>query len=315
MSHVTNEKASGRRPNRSAAGRRAQYDRAHAKSIQLMLRTMKSMEHRGCKKSRMGNALCRALSEGAEHPCAYPHRRMDAEHFEVMEKLRSQDERVCKMASTITGMYETQFHMLQMLHNYSREAPSVAPVAPMAAPSGEDAYDETEWHHDGYDGSTSVDNESIVDSVAVQVPLVPVEPHLLSFADKRGLFSQSHNAEPTPPPSPRAYNNVEADASDDEDTDSVSGGVARQDPHYGKLVKCVDGDTGSIEYGFVLKVLIGRRSGIRYYLVQFAEYCQQWQLHKLLHPDHHTSAGDSDYLPNDIRGLMKRHFGNELRPM
>ena len=51
-----------KRPNRPAAARRQQYERAHAKSVQVLLRSFQALRHRGCQPTRFGKAL-RALLE------------------------------------------------------------------------------------------------------------------------------------------------------------------------------------------------------------------------------------------------------------
>ena len=54
--------ARGSRPRRTAAARRAQHDRAHARAVQLLLRSFASLrEHRGGQPSRLGVALAAAL--------------------------------------------------------------------------------------------------------------------------------------------------------------------------------------------------------------------------------------------------------------
>lgn len=65
-------------------------------------------------------------------------------------------------------------------------------------------------------------------------------------------------------------------ADDKEDTDSISGAAHRQDRHYQSLVKSVDEDSGDTIYGRVVKICIGRRTGTRYYMVQFGDSLQRW---------------------------------------
>lgn len=53
-----------RRPNRPAASRRQQYHRAHARNIQAMLKALDCLDHRGCRRSQLGESLHRALHGG-----------------------------------------------------------------------------------------------------------------------------------------------------------------------------------------------------------------------------------------------------------
>ncbi len=50
-----------RRPNRTAADRRAQYERATARAVSKLLTSFESLEHRGCQRSRLAAALDTAL--------------------------------------------------------------------------------------------------------------------------------------------------------------------------------------------------------------------------------------------------------------
>ena len=60
--------APGARPRRSAAARREQRDRAMSRAVQLFVKGFEALDsHRGCRSSRMGHALYRALR--AEPPC------------------------------------------------------------------------------------------------------------------------------------------------------------------------------------------------------------------------------------------------------
>jgi len=67
-----------KRPNRSAAERREQYDRAHAKVAQTLIKGLMALEHRGCRRTKLGDALLLLLStqqaqadHGAEDPMLY----------------------------------------------------------------------------------------------------------------------------------------------------------------------------------------------------------------------------------------------------
>jgi len=68
-----------RRPNRSAAARRAQYSRAHARVVQLLLREFVAFNHRGCSSSRLGSALVVALGSGGPSAAASPDGGHDAQ--------------------------------------------------------------------------------------------------------------------------------------------------------------------------------------------------------------------------------------------
>jgi len=52
------------RPNRPAAARTPQYRRAQARSLQVLLRSFKSLDHKGCQRSQIGAALYEALLTG-----------------------------------------------------------------------------------------------------------------------------------------------------------------------------------------------------------------------------------------------------------
>lgn len=64
-----------RRPNRSAASRRQQYARAHARVIQTLLRDFAALQHRGCQPTALGQALVTILdAKNAVPPttCFFP---------------------------------------------------------------------------------------------------------------------------------------------------------------------------------------------------------------------------------------------------
>ena len=67
----------GKRPNRSAAARRDQYDRAHARVAQTLIKSFVALDHRGCRRTKLGNALLLLLStqqpadHGAENSMLY----------------------------------------------------------------------------------------------------------------------------------------------------------------------------------------------------------------------------------------------------
>eukprot|EP00959_Pyramimonas_sp_CCMP1952_P277117 5793028-Pyramimonas_sp.AAC.1 len=50
-----------RRPNRTAAGRRAQYRRAEARAVSHLLDTFAALVHRGSEPTRLASALVSAL--------------------------------------------------------------------------------------------------------------------------------------------------------------------------------------------------------------------------------------------------------------
>ena len=60
---------SRKRQNRSAAGRREQYDRAHARVAQTLIKGFMALDHRGCKRTKLGDALLLLLStqQPADH--------------------------------------------------------------------------------------------------------------------------------------------------------------------------------------------------------------------------------------------------------
>jgi len=51
-----------KRPNRSAAERREQYDRAHAKVAQTLTKGLTALDHHGCRRTKLGDALLLLLS-------------------------------------------------------------------------------------------------------------------------------------------------------------------------------------------------------------------------------------------------------------
>lgn len=53
-----------RRPNRPARSRRQQYRRSQARNVQELLRVMVSLDHRGCRRSQLGESLFKVLQEG-----------------------------------------------------------------------------------------------------------------------------------------------------------------------------------------------------------------------------------------------------------
>lgn len=67
----------GKRPNRSAAARRDQYDRAHARVAQTLIKGFVALDHCGCRRTKLGNALLLLLStqqpadHGAENSMLY----------------------------------------------------------------------------------------------------------------------------------------------------------------------------------------------------------------------------------------------------
>ena len=57
-----------KRPNRSAADRREQYDRAHARVAQTLVKGFLALNHRGCRRTKLGDALPLLLStQPADH--------------------------------------------------------------------------------------------------------------------------------------------------------------------------------------------------------------------------------------------------------
>jgi len=60
---------SRKRQNRSAAGRREQYDRAHARVAQTLIKGFMALDHRGCKRTKLGDALLLLLAtqQPADH--------------------------------------------------------------------------------------------------------------------------------------------------------------------------------------------------------------------------------------------------------
>ena len=56
-----------RRPNRSAKERRGQAHRAEARTVQRLLKVFSSLDHRGCRRSRLGAAMVEALSRQTDH--------------------------------------------------------------------------------------------------------------------------------------------------------------------------------------------------------------------------------------------------------
>ena len=58
-----------KRPNRPAAQRREQYERAHAKVAQTLIKGLTALNHRGCQRTKLGDALLVLLStkQQADH--------------------------------------------------------------------------------------------------------------------------------------------------------------------------------------------------------------------------------------------------------
>ena len=56
------------RPNRPAAQRRQQYDRAHARVAETLIKGLMSLNHRGCRRTKLGEALLHLLSSEAAQP-------------------------------------------------------------------------------------------------------------------------------------------------------------------------------------------------------------------------------------------------------
>ena len=56
-------RAHRRRPNRPANARREQYARAHARVAQTLVKDLLALNHRGCRRSKLGDVLLRLLSE------------------------------------------------------------------------------------------------------------------------------------------------------------------------------------------------------------------------------------------------------------
>lgn len=59
--------ANRKRQNRSAAGRRQQYDRAHARVVQTLIKGFTALDHRGCRRTKLGDSLFLLLSAHADH--------------------------------------------------------------------------------------------------------------------------------------------------------------------------------------------------------------------------------------------------------
>jgi len=61
-----------KRPDRSARARREQYARAHARVAQTLVKGLMALNHRGCRRSKIGDALLRLLSEDGESEDSLP---------------------------------------------------------------------------------------------------------------------------------------------------------------------------------------------------------------------------------------------------
>jgi len=92
---------------------------------------MQALDHRGCKRSQIGDALYQALLAGnnADHPDdaathtatpEYPESSM----AELMARFRRQEDTLQRLAATVTGLFQTQHHMLEVIHRqFAGEGP------------------------------------------------------------------------------------------------------------------------------------------------------------------------------------------------
>jgi len=76
---------------------------------------VKAMKHGGCKEPQMAAALCQVLGDcPGQHVPTLPGISLSSD---VTAQLHSSDDTMQKLTATITGIFNTQHHMLQMLHS------------------------------------------------------------------------------------------------------------------------------------------------------------------------------------------------------
>ena len=124
------------RPRRSAAERRAQYQRAQFRVVQSLLRGFRSLQdHRGCRPTTLGVALGQALGSPrpSSSPAASPSLNADAPAFVPTIEFQSQVSQLASsvghMASTLSGMFDSQRQLVVQVRSLSAE-----PLAPRVAP-------------------------------------------------------------------------------------------------------------------------------------------------------------------------------------
>ena len=212
-----NEQLRGKRPNRSAAQRRAQQERANARVTQSLLRQFESLNHRGCTNGKLGAALQRALSGGelSEQPVKV---HVDATQIEMLQI------QVAHLEKIVGLMYTSQHQLIEFLRSRASPQDGSFPKSGSCHANGTnnetvaqtrsgilnpDAQPFVPTSGDGL--GTGTENPSMKQSTDKPPPSLrsvfgnglgtatenpSMHPHLMSFAERRGMFNKPATAGP-----------------------------------------------------------------------------------------------------------------------